>query len=199
MIPLVPRPSRARVGAIHLAASVIFGCATLGAAQAATSPPIKDTYITLALPGVVGDFTGVPNAPANSIQVLSLSTGAVAQCAQQGPPNCTASVQSVSIVKAADSASPKLFQTLVTGVSYATAVFNFWDAPAPGTTNYTKTFTVYLTHATLVSFSVGASEGGGPAESVSFNFATIAFQDNVSGSVACYNVSTKTTANALTC
>src|SRR5471030_1640567 len=125
MIPLVSRPSRARVGAIHLAASVVFGCATLGAAQAATSPPIKDTYITLALLGVVGDFTIVPNAPANSIQVLALSTGAVAVCAPPGaPPNCTASVNSVSIQKATDSASPKLFQSLVTGVSYATAIFN---------------------------------------------------------------------------
>ena len=199
MIPLLSRPTCARVGVFHLAAAVIFGCITLDAAQAATSPPVKDTYITLNLPGLVGDFTTVPNAPASSIQVLSLSTGAVAACAQGGIA-CSVSVNNLSLIKAADSASPKLFQALVTSAPYATAVIYFWQAPPAGTTNYTKTFTIWLTHAILSSFSVGASEGGdSPQESVSLNFATIAFQDNVTGSTACYNVVTKTTANALTC
>jgi type VI protein secretion system component Hcp len=194
MIPSVFRPSCVRVGVFHLATGVIFGCLTFGAAQATTSPPVQDTYITLNLPGVVGDFTTVPNAPANSIQVLSLSTGA--SCF--GTPTCSPSVSNLSLTKAADSASPKLFLALVTNLTYATATFNFWQAPTTGT-NYTKTFTIYLTQAKLTSFQDGASEGVIPAESVSLNFTTIAFQDNVSGSVECYNVSTKATAAALTC
>jgi type VI secretion system Hcp family effector len=191
MIPLLSRPTCARVGVFHLAAAVIFGCTTLGVAQAAGV--VLDTYITLSLPGVVGNFTTVPNAPSNSIQVLALSTGA--SCVGT---SCRANVSDLNITKQADSASPKLFLAVVTNVVYPTALINFWQTPATGT-NYTKTFTIYLTQAKLTSFQNSASEGSGPAESLSLSFTTIAFQDNVTGSVACYNVSTMATAAALTC
>jgi type VI protein secretion system component Hcp len=195
MIPLVSRSSCLRVGVFHLAAAVVIGCGTLGAAQAATtSPPVRDTYITLALPGVVGDFTTVPNAPPTSIQVLSLSLGA--SCA--GVNTCTPSVSNLSLLKAADSASPKLFLALVTNVVYPTALINFWQTPTTGT-NYSKTFTIYLTQAKITTFQDGASEGGGPSESISLSFTTMALQDNVSGVTECYNVSSQATSNTLTC
>jgi type VI protein secretion system component Hcp len=142
---------------------------------------------------VVGDFNGVPNAPANSIQVLSLATGASCPVS-----SCTPSLSDVSLLKAADSASPKLFQALVTNTVYATATILFWQAPTSGT-SYTKTFTIYLTQAKLDAFQISGGEGGTPSESLSLSYATIAFQDNTSGSVACYNASSKTTTNALTC
>lgn len=191
MVPWTSRSSCVRVGVFQLAAAVVIGCGTFGAARAATSPPVQDTYITLSLPGVVGNFTGVPNAPSNSIQVLSLSTGA--QCV--GVNSCTASVSNLSLLKAADSASPHLFLALVTNVVYPTAVINFWEGPAP----YSKTFTIYLTQAKLTSLHDSAGEGGSPAESVSLSFTTIALQDNVSGATVCYNVSSKATSTTLTC
>lgn len=180
----------------HFAAAVVIGCGTLDVAQATpTSPTVKDTYITLALPGVVGDFTGiVPNAPPTSIQVLSLSLGA--SCA--GLTTCTPSVSNLSLMKAADSASPKLFLALLTNVVYPTALINFWQAPTSGV-NYLKTFTIYLTQAKLTSFQNSAGEGGSPAESVSLSFATIALQDNVSLVTECYNVNTQATSSTLTC
>lgn len=187
--------SLSRVCIYRRAAAVIFGCAWIAAASAATAPPITDTYITLALPGVVGNFTKVPNAPANAIEVLGMSAGA--SCAAPGN-GCN--VQDISIIKQVDSASPALFLALLTGPTlYATAIFNFWQAPATGT-NYTKTFTIYLTQASLSSLQNSASEGGGGAtESLSFRYQSIAFQDNLSGSVGCYNVVTKVTSHSLTC
>jgi type VI protein secretion system component Hcp len=101
-------------------------------------------------------------------------------------------------MKAADSASPKLFLALVTNVVYPTALINFWETPTTGA-NYTKTFTIYLTQAKLTSFQDSSAKSGSPAESVSLSFNSIAFQDNVSGSVECYNVTTKATAAATTC
>lgn len=77
--------------------------------------------------------------------------------------------------------------------------FNFWQTPATGT-NYTKTFTIYLTQASLSSVQNSASEGGaGPTESLSLRFQTIAVQDNLSGTVGCYNVTTKASSHSLTC
>jgi type VI secretion system Hcp family effector len=177
------------------AAALIFGCAGIAAASAATAPPITNTYITLTLPGVVGDFTKVPNAPPNAIQVLAMSTGA--SCAAPGN-GCN--VQDISISKQVDSASPALFLALLTGPTfYPTAVFNFWQTPVTGT-SYTKTFTIYLTQASLSSVQNSASEGGGgPIENLSFRYQTIAFQDNLSGTVGCYNVTTKVASHSLTC
>ena len=184
-----------RVRIYRRAAALIFGCAGIAAASAATAPPITNTYITLALPGVVGDFTAVPNAPANAIQVLAMSLGA--SCAA---PAVSCNVQDISIMKQVDSASPALFLALLTGPTiYATAIFNFWQTPATGT-NYTKTFTIYLTQASLSSVQNSASEGGsGPTESLSLRFQTIAVQDNLSGTVGCYNVTTKAASRSLTC
>jgi type VI secretion system Hcp family effector len=186
--------SLCRVRIYRRAAALIFGCAGIAAASAATAPPITDTFITLTLPGVVGDFTKVPNAPANAIQVLAMSVGA--SCAA---PAASCNVQDISIIKQVDSASPALFLALLTGPTiYATAIFNFWQTPATGT-NYTKTFTIYLTQASLSSVQNSASEGGGPTESLSLRFQTIAVQDNLSGSVGCYNVTTKASSHSLTC
>lgn len=148
-------------------------------------------YSLSSLPGVVGDFTTVPNAPSNSIQVLSMSTGA--ECA-----GTTCEVENLTFLKSPDGASPKLFLALITGTPYATAAFNFWEAPTSGV-NYTKTYTVYLTQAKLTSSQISAAEAAAPAESVSLSFTTIAFQDNLSGGVSCYNVSTKATSGSLTC
>jgi type VI protein secretion system component Hcp len=176
------------------AAALIFGCAGIAAASAATAPPITNTYITLTLPGVVGDFTKVPNAPANAIQVLAMSLGASCAAPANG-----CNVQDISITKQVDSASPALFLALLTGPTiYATAIFNFWQTPATGT-NYIKTFTIYLTQASLSSVQNGASEGGGPTENLSLRFNTIAVQDNLSGTVGCYNVTTKASSHSLTC
>ena len=119
-----------------------------------------------------------------------------ASCAAPGN-GCN--VQDISITKQVDSASPALFLALLTGPTfYPTAIFSFWQTPATGT-NYTKTFTIYLTQASLSSIQNSASEGGGPAENLSLRFQTIAVQDNLSGTVSCYNVTTKVSSRSLTC
>jgi type VI protein secretion system component Hcp len=177
-----------RVGVTQLAVAAIFTFTTINTAEA-IQPPVKDTYITLSLPGVVGDFAGVPNAPSNSIQVLALSFGA--SCPGLPGSACTnPSLSDVSITKLVDDASPALFLATVKSTTYATAVLYFWQAPTSGTA-YTKTYTVYLTQAAIDSLQQGGGEGGSPSESVSLRFTSISLFDNVSGAVACYNVSTK--------
>ena len=197
MIASIYSKSDTRLRVAQLAAFAIFICTTLVSAEAA-APPVKDTYVTLTLPGVIGNFTTIPNAPANAIEVYSISAGA--SCPSFGTTTCTTpNIAAISLAKAVDDASPKLFLALATGVTYTNAVINFWLAPTSGT-NYTKTYTIYLTKANLQSVQISGSEGGSPLESLSLGFATIAFQDNLNGAVGCYNVSTKASSGtAITC
>lgn len=186
-----------RVRIAQIAVVAILSCTAFAAAQAASAPPVKDTYITLSLPGVIGNFTTVPNAPANAIEVQALSVGA--SCVSNPGTTCTnPNVSSLNLNKAVDDASPKLFLAVVTGVTYATATINFWQAPTSGT-SYTKTYTILLTQASLQSEQSGGGEGGTPSESLSLAFTSIAFQDNVSGAIGCYNVITKASSSSLTC
>jgi hypothetical protein len=174
--------SGSRVGVTQLAVAAIFAFTTLTTAQA-IQPTLQYTSVTLSLPGVVGDVT-IPGAPANSIGVQGFSLGASVV-----PPL----VSNVSISKPVDDASPALFLATLTSTTYATAVFNFWEFNG---TTYTKTYTIYLTQAKITSESVGGGGGGGATENVSFSFNTIALYDNLSGAVACYNVSTKATSSS---
>ncbi len=186
-----------RVRIAQIAVVAILSCTAFAAAQAASAPPVKDTYITLSLPGVIGNFTTVPNAPANAIEVQALSVGA--SCVSNPGTTCTnPNVSSLNLNKAVDDASPKLFLAVVTGVTYATATINFWQAPTSGT-SYTKTYTIFLTQASLQSDQSAGGEGGTPSESLSLAFTSIAFQDNVSGAIGCYNVITKASSSSLTC
>jgi type VI protein secretion system component Hcp len=198
MISSIYPASGAHVRIAKIAAAAIISCTAFAAAQAASAPPVKDTFITLSLPGVIGNFTQVPNAPANAIEVLALSAGA--SCFAAPGSACTnPNIASLSLSKVTDDASPKLFLALVTGVTYATATINFWQAPTSGT-SYTKTYTIVMTQASLQSDQVAGGEGGSPSESLSLGFVSIGFQDNLNGGIGCYNVSTKASSStSITC
>lgn len=194
------RISHTRVRALHLIAAAVLGCMVISGAQA-ISPPVKNNYITLTPPAVAGDFAGLPNVPAGAIQALSLSFGAscIPSTAGSGPVCSRASIGAPNIIKATDGASPKLFLGLVSGTTYPTATFQFWEAPTSGV-NFTKTYTIILTRAFVQSFTTEASQGDGfPTESVAFGFETVMIQDNVYGSVSCYNTVTGTSSSASTC
>ena len=118
--------------------------------------------------------------------MLSLSAGS--SCFVQPGSTCTnPNIASVNLLKAVDDASPKLFLAIATGVSYATANITFWQAPTTGTSN-TKTYTVFLTQASLQAVQTSGGEGVTPIESLSLGFVSMGFQDNLNGAVGCYNV-----------
>jgi hypothetical protein len=120
MISSIYSASGPHVRIAQIVAAAIISCSAFAAAHAASAPTVKDTFITLSLPGVIGNFTQVPNAPANVIEVLSLSAGA--GCFAAAGSACTnPNINSLSLLKIADDASPKLFLALVTGVTYAIA------------------------------------------------------------------------------
>jgi len=184
-------------GYFCLAAVLSAACMTSVPAQAATQPVVKDNAITLSVPGLVGNSTTVPNGPVNAIEVLAMSLGGSNTPVSQhgsGIPN----ISFVSVAKATDAASPKLFLDMVQGALLGTITFQFWERPTSGTA-WTKTYTIILANAYIVTTSISAAEGGGPAENLSFAFQAITFQDNVSGTVSCYNVSTNTASNGPTC
>jgi len=167
-------------------------------AQAVTSPPVKDNNITLSLPGIVGSFTGVPNAPPNSIEAFSLTFGASCSFNIASNTCSAANVSSLNIAKVVDGASPLLFLALVRHTLFPTATVQFWERPVTGT-NYVNTYTITLTEAIAVSIQNNVAEGSSPLENVSFAFRTIVLHDNVYGSVSCYNVATNTSTTTGSC
>jgi type VI secretion system secreted protein Hcp len=159
---------------------------------AAPSTAMAD-LITLKLPGIPGDVSGVKGLE-GTIEVLSLS-GNVQETVSGGSIGTgrfsgTPVFSDIVIQKRFDGSSPALFLALAMGRPLANGVITFLQNTTGG--GFTKFFTITLSNVLLTKIATDASEKEVLAgkQQINLNYSRIELKDEVTGQRACWDLRT---------